>query len=100
MGDVRWDDPNFIKRPEEYNNLISYSQVKSAMLIFARALAKRGVSSFAVHPGSEFMSQKECSGSGASTKTDTSRSMPAVLTNLFDATLKEFFIKNGMSSSL
>ncbi|KAF8309053.1 NAD(P)-binding protein [Clavulina sp. PMI_390] len=48
---VRLDDPNFQLRPDDYNPLASYSQAKAANLMFARALMKRGILTFAVHPG-------------------------------------------------
>ncbi|HEX4386299.1 MAG TPA: SDR family NAD(P)-dependent oxidoreductase, partial [Myxococcales bacterium] len=50
---VDFDDPNFVSRP--YDRWVAYGQSKSANVLFAVALDKRGeadgVRAFAVHPG-------------------------------------------------
>lgn len=52
-GPIDFEDPNFEIRP--YNWLLAYRQSKSAMALLAvkaqAAMANRGVTSFAVHPG-------------------------------------------------
>jgi NAD(P)-dependent dehydrogenase (short-subunit alcohol dehydrogenase family) len=55
FADVRWDDPNWIERPDEYFNWTSYGQAKTANALFALELDRRwaaeGVHAFSVHPG-------------------------------------------------
>ncbi|KAK1776052.1 short-chain dehydrogenase [Copromyces sp. CBS 386.78] len=53
---IRWDDPSFTKRPEEYNAWDAYGQAKTANVLFTlalnkRLLAKTGIRSYALHPG-------------------------------------------------
>lgn len=52
---IRWDDPNFLVRPEEYNGMGSYGQAKTANILFTKGLAaklaSKNVLSFALHPG-------------------------------------------------
>ena len=46
---MRWDDPHFREAP--YDKWQAYGQSKSANILFAKGLAARGVTSYAVHPG-------------------------------------------------
>ncbi|KAK3954510.1 short-chain dehydrogenase [Pseudoneurospora amorphoporcata] len=53
---IRWDDPSFTRRPEEYNAWDAYGQAKTANVLFTlalnkRLLAKTGIRSYALHPG-------------------------------------------------
>jgi NAD(P)-dependent dehydrogenase (short-subunit alcohol dehydrogenase family) len=56
FGVIRFDDPNFKLRPEEYNKYVGYSQSKTANILFSLEFAKRfesmGILSYSVHPGS------------------------------------------------
>ena len=56
--ELRWDDPNFTERPEEYERYVAYALSKYANIAFSKGLAKRlgpkGVLSFSLHPGGEF----------------------------------------------
>ncbi|KAK3400078.1 hypothetical protein B0T20DRAFT_176121 [Sordaria brevicollis] len=61
LGGIRWDDPNYVKHPEEYNAWTAYGQAKTANVLFTLALnkrllktktgANRGIRSYAIHPG-------------------------------------------------
>jgi len=55
-GAIRFDDPNFTLRPEEYNKYAGYTQSKTANILFSHELAVRfksaGILSYSVHPGS------------------------------------------------
>lgn len=55
-GAIRFDDPNFKLRPEEYNKYAGYVQSKTANILFSLEFAKRfgsaGIFSYSVHPGS------------------------------------------------
>ena len=53
---IRWDDPFFKKRPEEYSAWDAYGQAKTANVLFTlglnkRLLTKNGIRSYALHPG-------------------------------------------------
>ncbi|CCC11793.1 unnamed protein product [Sordaria macrospora k-hell] len=55
-GGIRWDDPSFTKRPEEYKSWDAYGQAKMANVLFTlalnkRLLAKTGIRPYALHPG-------------------------------------------------
>ncbi|EAA35201.2 NAD(P)-binding protein [Neurospora crassa] len=56
LGGIRWDDPSYTKRPEEYKPWDAYGQAKTANVLFTvalnkRLLAKTGIRSYALHPG-------------------------------------------------
>lgn len=56
LGGIRWDDPNYVKGPDEYNAWTAYGQAKTANVLFTLALNKRllsktGIRSYALHPG-------------------------------------------------
>lgn len=57
LGGIRWDDPSYTKRPEEYRAWEAYGQAKTANVLFTLALNKRllasktGIRSYALHPG-------------------------------------------------
>ncbi|KAF2669028.1 short-chain dehydrogenase [Microthyrium microscopicum] len=53
IGPMRLDDYNF-SDGAEYDGWSAYGQSKTANILFTRALAKRGVLSFATHPGAIF----------------------------------------------
>ena len=46
---ILWDDPHF--RTRDYERWMAYGQSKTANILFARGLANRGFTAFAVHPG-------------------------------------------------
>ncbi|KAF8315434.1 NAD(P)-binding protein [Clavulina sp. PMI_390] len=52
---IRFDDPNFTERPEEYEAWTAYGIAKGANILFTREAAKRyddlGVLAFSLHPG-------------------------------------------------
>lgn len=54
-GAIRFDDPNFHLRPEEYNKYAGYTQSKTANILFTREFAVKfkssGILSYSVHPG-------------------------------------------------
>ena len=56
-GQIRLDDLNFEKRPEEYGKIRAYAQTKTAEILFARELGKRygseGIVGISLHPGSK-----------------------------------------------
>lgn len=56
--ELRWEDPNFTSKPEEYNKYYSYALSKYANIAFSKGLAKRlgpkGVLSFSLNPGGEY----------------------------------------------
>ncbi|KAI5776286.1 short-chain dehydrogenase [Geopyxis carbonaria] len=51
LSDIHYDDPNFTATPDAYNPWIAYGQAKTANILFAVALAARGVQAYALHPG-------------------------------------------------
>jgi len=51
FGPVRFDDPGF-SNGEKYDRWEAYGQSKTANILFSRELARRGVTSFSLHPGS------------------------------------------------
>jgi NAD(P)-dependent dehydrogenase (short-subunit alcohol dehydrogenase family) len=55
FGAIRFDDPNFKLRPEEYNRYSGYAQSKTANILFSYEFAKRfestGILSYSIHPG-------------------------------------------------
>ncbi|SET14079.1 oxidoreductase [Paenibacillus sp. NFR01] len=73
LGDIQWDDPNFIRQP--YEKWKAYGQSKTAGALFAVELDRRGqaqqVRAFSVHPGSivtnlsRFLSDDEMDAMGA-----------------------------------
>jgi NAD(P)-dependent dehydrogenase (short-subunit alcohol dehydrogenase family) len=52
---IRWDDPSFELRPEEYHKYTGYKQSKLANAMFARELTKRykseNIIGFSLNPG-------------------------------------------------
>ncbi|KDQ11814.1 hypothetical protein BOTBODRAFT_447830 [Botryobasidium botryosum FD-172 SS1] len=50
-GTIRFDDPGF-SEGEKYDRFEAYGQSKTANILFSRELARRGVVSFSLHPGS------------------------------------------------
>lgn len=54
-GEIRFDDPNYTLRPEEYERYSAYAKSKTANISFAVGLAKRlgpkGVLAYSIHPG-------------------------------------------------
>ena len=54
-GEIRWDDPNYNLRPEEFSMYPSYAQSKMGNILFSLALAKKygsqGIQSYSLHPG-------------------------------------------------
>lgn len=58
-GAIRFDDPHFKVRPEEYTRYVAYSQSKTANILFsvelARRLADKNVLVFSLHPGGTFI---------------------------------------------
>lgn len=57
-GEIRFDDPNYILRPDEFKRYPSYAKSKTANTLFTVGLAKRlgpeGVLAYAVHPGGKY----------------------------------------------
>lgn len=96
MAPIRWDDPNYLKRPEEYNGRIAYAQAKTANMLFSVGLSERfagkGVLTYSLHPGSEsrclifyFSDDREL----------MSFTLPAVKTNIFNEYITQYFIEAG-----
>lgn len=54
---IRWDDPNFELRPQEYGKYEAYAESKLGNVLFAKELAKKykaeNVIAFSLHPGGE-----------------------------------------------
>jgi NAD(P)-dependent dehydrogenase (short-subunit alcohol dehydrogenase family) len=50
LSDVRWEDPHFTG-PGGYDKWLAYGQSKTANVLFAVELARRGVPAFSLHPG-------------------------------------------------
>lgn len=54
---IRWDDPDYTRRPEEYEKYKAYGYSKYANTAFTVGLAKRlgpkGVVALSLHPGGE-----------------------------------------------
>lgn len=50
LSGIRFEDPNF-SAPGAYSEMDSYGQSKTAKILFAVALNKRGVCSYSLHPG-------------------------------------------------
>ncbi|KAI0046177.1 NAD(P)-binding protein [Auriscalpium vulgare] len=54
-GAIRFDDPFFEKRPEQYEKMVAYATSKTANIQFVRLLAKKlapeGILVFSLHPG-------------------------------------------------
>lgn len=52
---IRFDDPNYKIRPEEYSKFGAYAQSKTANILFSYELAKRyksaSIDSYSLHPG-------------------------------------------------
>lgn len=59
---IRWDDPNFELRSEEYGKYEAYAQSKLASILFAKELAKKykteNVIAFSLHPGGESIQRR------------------------------------------
>ncbi|KDQ11811.1 hypothetical protein BOTBODRAFT_113965 [Botryobasidium botryosum FD-172 SS1] len=49
-GSIRFDDPGF-SDGEKFDPFTAYGQSKTANMLFTRELARRGVTSFSLHPG-------------------------------------------------
>lgn len=58
FGGIRWDDPNYKVRPDEYEKFSAYAHSKSANCLFTAGIVKRfakdNVISYSLHPGSKF----------------------------------------------
>lgn len=50
LSGIRWDDP-FFSEPGTYDKWLAYGQSKTANVLFAVELARRGVPAFSLHPG-------------------------------------------------
>lgn len=50
LSGIRWDDPHFAE-PGSYDKWLAYGQSKTANVLFAVELARRGVAAFSLHPG-------------------------------------------------
>lgn len=53
-GEIRYDDPNYTLRPEEYSRYTGYAVSKNANISFAVGIAKRfgpKVLAYSLHPG-------------------------------------------------
>ncbi|MDB5099061.1 MAG: oxidoreductase [Cyanobacteria bacterium RYN_339] len=84
-GGVDFEDPNFEHRP--YDKFVAYAQSKSANVLFAVALDRRGaahgVRAFALHPGGiltdliRFMSEEDLQRVGVTKGADGQLSLPA-----------------------
>lgn len=58
VKDIRWEDPNYAKNPEEYEKYNAYGVSKYANVAFSTGLTKRlghkGVLAFSLHPGGKY----------------------------------------------
>jgi NAD(P)-dependent dehydrogenase (short-subunit alcohol dehydrogenase family) len=58
-GEIRFDDPNYELRPEEYERYSAYAKSKTANITFTKGLVKKyakdGVESFSLSPGGMMM---------------------------------------------
>lgn len=56
---IRWDDPNFELRPQEYGRFEAYTESKLGNVLFAKELAKKyktkNIIAFSLHPGRELI---------------------------------------------
>lgn len=50
LSGIRWEDPHFTG-PDGYDKWLAYGQSKTANVLFAVELARRGVPAFSLHPG-------------------------------------------------